>query len=118
LKQQTTLLPLERGATDPVASRMHTPRAKRDPVSTGALIAVISIVLNLLLPYLIVVRSQFQPSHCTRRYAPLWCVHRILSINGADHQLLGLNPFQMRQYFLQTSARERVQHAERLVQQQ
>jgi len=24
---------LERGATDPVALRMHTPRAKRDPVS-------------------------------------------------------------------------------------
>ena len=96
------MLALERGATDPVALRMHTPRAKRDPVSPGAPIAAISIVLNLLLLYLIVVRSQFQPSHGTRRYALLWCDHRILCLNGAHHQLLGLNPFQMMQYLLQT----------------
>jgi len=101
------LLALERGATDPVASRMHTSRAKRDPVSPWrTAIAAISMVLNLFLLYLIVVRSQFQPSHSACRCAPLRCGHRILCLNGAHHQPIGLSPFQIMQYFLQIPARE------------
>lgn len=50
------LLALERGATNPLATRPPAPLAKRDPVSLWRAVAAVSIVLNLLLLYLIVVR--------------------------------------------------------------
>lgn len=49
-------LALERGASNPIAPRSPMPLAKRDPVALWRAITVISIVLNLLLLYLIVVR--------------------------------------------------------------
>ena len=50
------LLALERGAARPLAAPTATPLATRDPLSMWRTIAVASIVLNLLLLYLIVVR--------------------------------------------------------------
>lgn len=50
------LLALERGATRPLAARGHTPLVKRDPITLWRAIAAVSIVLNLLLLYLIVIR--------------------------------------------------------------
>lgn len=50
------LLALERGASNPAAQYSPAPLAKRDPVSLWRTIAVISLVLNLLMLYLIVVR--------------------------------------------------------------
>lgn len=50
------LLALERGATRPLAAPASTPLAKRDPLSLWKTVAAVSIVLNLLLLYLIVVR--------------------------------------------------------------
>jgi serine/threonine protein phosphatase PrpC len=50
------LLALERGATNPLPVRITVPIAKRDPVSVWRAVAVISVVLNLLLLYLIVIR--------------------------------------------------------------
>lgn len=50
------LLALERGASNPVAPRSPTPLAKRDPVALWRAVAAVSIVLNLLLLYLLVVR--------------------------------------------------------------
>lgn len=50
------LLALERGASNPAAPRSPMPLAKRDPVALWRAAAAISIVLNLLLLYLIVVR--------------------------------------------------------------
>ncbi|HEY0847848.1 MAG TPA: bifunctional protein-serine/threonine kinase/phosphatase [Noviherbaspirillum sp.] len=50
------LLALERGASNPVPARKHTPLVKRDPAALWRAVAAISIVLNLLLLYLIVVR--------------------------------------------------------------
>ena len=50
------LIALERGASNPVAPRSPTPLAKRDPVALWCATATVSIVLNLLLLYLVVVR--------------------------------------------------------------
>lgn len=50
------LLALERGASRPLAARPATPLAQRDAFSVWRMIAVASIVLNLLLIYLIMVR--------------------------------------------------------------
>jgi serine/threonine protein kinase len=50
------LLALERGATRPLAARGHTPLMKRDPITLWRAIAAVSIVLNLLLLYLIVIK--------------------------------------------------------------
>jgi serine/threonine protein phosphatase PrpC len=50
------LLALERGASAPLPSRAATPIARRDPVSMWRAIALISLVFNLLLLYLIVIR--------------------------------------------------------------
>jgi serine/threonine protein phosphatase PrpC len=50
------LLALERGASNPVSPRSATPLAKRDPVALWRTTATVSIVLNLLLLYLVVVR--------------------------------------------------------------
>lgn len=50
------LLALERGASAPVAPRTATPLAKRDPLALWRAVAAVSIVLNLLMLYLIVVR--------------------------------------------------------------
>lgn len=50
------LLALERGASHPLAAPAATPLAKRDPASLWRAVAVVSIVLNLLMLYLIVVR--------------------------------------------------------------
>ncbi|MGH8809752.1 MAG: protein kinase domain-containing protein, partial [Noviherbaspirillum sp.] len=50
------LLTLERGASNPILARAPTPLAKRDPVALWRAVAAVSIVLNLLLLYLIVVR--------------------------------------------------------------
>jgi serine/threonine protein phosphatase PrpC len=50
------LIALERGASNPVPARSPTPLAKRDPVSLWRTVAVISVVLNLLLLYIVVVR--------------------------------------------------------------
>ena len=50
------LLALERGATRPLAAPAVTPLVKRDPLSMWRAVAAVSIVLNLLLLYLIVVR--------------------------------------------------------------
>lgn len=49
------LLALERGASNPAPARAHRPLAKRDPVALWRAVAAISIVINLLLLYLIVV---------------------------------------------------------------
>lgn len=49
------LLALERGASNPAPARTHRPLAKRDPVALWRAVAAISIVINLLLFYLIVV---------------------------------------------------------------
>lgn len=49
------LLALERGASNPVPVRKHTPLARRDPAALWRAVAAISIVLNLLMLYLIVV---------------------------------------------------------------
>lgn len=48
------LIALERGASNPVSVRMVTPLAKRDPAGLWRAIAVISLVINLLLLYLLV----------------------------------------------------------------
>jgi serine/threonine protein phosphatase PrpC len=50
------LVSLERGPGNPSAPRGTVPLAKRDPVSLWRAVAAISIVLNLLLLYLLVVR--------------------------------------------------------------
>jgi serine/threonine protein phosphatase PrpC len=50
------LLALERGATRPLSAPAASPLAKRNPLSLWRAVAIISIVLNLLLLYLIVVR--------------------------------------------------------------
>lgn len=50
------LLALERGASNPLPARGHKPLVKRDPVALWRAVAAISIVLNLLLLYVIVVR--------------------------------------------------------------
>lgn len=50
------LLALERGAANPLTARGPTPLAKRDPLTLWRAVAAISIVLNLLLLYLLVVR--------------------------------------------------------------
>jgi hypothetical protein len=50
------VLALERGASNPIPARSPTPLATRDPLALWRAIAVISIVLNLLLLYLLVVR--------------------------------------------------------------
>jgi serine/threonine protein phosphatase PrpC len=50
------LLALERGAANPLPGLPATPLAKRDPLSLWRAVAVMSIVMNLLLLYLIVVR--------------------------------------------------------------
>ncbi len=50
------LLALERGANSPLAPRSSMPLAKRDPVALWRTVAAISLVLNVLLLYLIVVR--------------------------------------------------------------
>lgn len=50
------LLALERGAASPLPGLPATPLAKRDPLSLWRAVAVMSIVMNLLLLYLIVVR--------------------------------------------------------------
>lgn len=50
------LLALERGPANPHGPRSPSPLAKRDPVSLWRGIAVMSIVLNLLLLYLLVMR--------------------------------------------------------------
>jgi serine/threonine protein phosphatase PrpC len=50
------LIALERGASNPVSARSPTPLVKRDPVSLWRAVAVISVVLNLLLLYIVVVR--------------------------------------------------------------
>jgi serine/threonine protein phosphatase PrpC len=50
------LLALERGASNPMPARAPAPLAKRDPVSLWRMVAVISVVMNLLLLYIIVVR--------------------------------------------------------------
>lgn len=50
------LLALERGATRPLATPAATPLVNRDPLSLWRAIAAVSIVLNLLLLYLVVVR--------------------------------------------------------------
>ncbi|WP_334188279.1 bifunctional protein-serine/threonine kinase/phosphatase [Noviherbaspirillum sp.] len=49
------LLALERGAANPLPGLPATPLAKRDPLSLWRAVAVMSIVMNLLLLYLIVV---------------------------------------------------------------
>lgn len=49
------LLALERGAASPLPGLPATPLAKRDPLSLWRAVAVMSIVMNLLLLYLIVV---------------------------------------------------------------
>jgi len=50
------LLALERGATRPLATRGTTPLIERDPITLWRIIAAASIVLNILLLYLIVIR--------------------------------------------------------------
>jgi serine/threonine protein phosphatase PrpC len=50
------LLALERGATRPLPASVPKPLAKRNPVLLWRSIAVISVVLNLLLLYLLVMR--------------------------------------------------------------
>lgn len=50
------LIALERGPQGPSLQRSHAPLAKRDPVSLWRSVAVASIVINLLLLYLIVMR--------------------------------------------------------------
>ncbi|MES2537049.1 MAG: protein kinase [Pseudomonadota bacterium] len=50
------LLALERGATQPLHAPASIPLAKRDPLSLWRAIAAVSLVLNLLLLYLLVVR--------------------------------------------------------------
>jgi serine/threonine protein phosphatase PrpC len=50
------LLALERGPRNPLPARAPTPLAKRDPEALWRAIAAVSVVLNLLLLYLIVVR--------------------------------------------------------------
>lgn len=49
------LLALERGPSNPPAQRQTAPLAKRDPAGLWRAVAVISIVLNLLLLYLLVI---------------------------------------------------------------
>ncbi len=50
------LLALERGASRPIAAIAPKPLAERDPVSLWRAVAAISIVVNILLLYLLVVR--------------------------------------------------------------
>lgn len=50
------LIALERGASNPLPARSVTPLARRDPAGLWRAVAVISIVLNLLLLYLLVAR--------------------------------------------------------------
>ncbi|MFD2270950.1 hypothetical protein ACFS07_06950 [Undibacterium arcticum] len=50
------LLALERGASRPLAAPAPTPLVRRDPVSLWRTVAIVSLVLNLLLLYLIAVR--------------------------------------------------------------
>ncbi|HWV63639.1 MAG TPA: bifunctional protein-serine/threonine kinase/phosphatase [Oxalicibacterium sp.] len=50
------LLALERGATRPLAAPAPKPLAERDPLSLWRAIAVISLIINLLLLYLLIVR--------------------------------------------------------------
>jgi len=50
------LIALERGASNPLPARSVTPLARRDPAGLWRAIAVMSMVLNLLLLYLLVVR--------------------------------------------------------------
>jgi hypothetical protein len=50
------LVSLERGPGNPSVPRGTMPLAKRDPVSLWRAVAAISVVLNLLLLYLLVVR--------------------------------------------------------------
>ncbi|WP_136417701.1 bifunctional protein-serine/threonine kinase/phosphatase [Herbaspirillum sp. ST 5-3] len=50
------LVALGRGASNPPAPRVAAPLAKRDPVALWRAVAVISIVINLLLIYLIAAR--------------------------------------------------------------
>ena len=50
------LIALERGPQSPSMPRSHVPLAKRDPVGLWRSVAVVSIVINLLLLYLIVAR--------------------------------------------------------------
>jgi serine/threonine protein kinase len=50
------LLALERGPRNPLPARAPTPLAERDPVALWRAIAAVSLVLNVLLLYLIVVR--------------------------------------------------------------
>ncbi|KIF81296.1 bifunctional protein-serine/threonine kinase/phosphatase [Noviherbaspirillum autotrophicum] len=51
------LLALERGASGPIAARPAMPLAKRDPAALWRAVAAVSIVANLLLLYLAVVRG-------------------------------------------------------------
>ena len=50
------LLALERGASRSLAAPVHTPLAQRDPLFIWRTVAVISLVLNLLLLYVLLVR--------------------------------------------------------------
>ncbi|MEC4720153.1 bifunctional protein-serine/threonine kinase/phosphatase [Noviherbaspirillum sp. CPCC 100848] len=50
------LIALERGASNPVPARSVTPLAKRDPAGLWRAVAVSSVVLNLLMLYLLVMR--------------------------------------------------------------
>ncbi|HEY8608851.1 MAG TPA: bifunctional protein-serine/threonine kinase/phosphatase [Noviherbaspirillum sp.] len=50
------LLALERGASNPPAARQAMPLAQRDPVATWRAVAAVSIVLNLLMLYLLMLR--------------------------------------------------------------
>lgn len=50
------LLALERGASNPLNVQPRTPLASRDPLALWRAIALISVVLNVLLLYLLVVR--------------------------------------------------------------
>ncbi|HYD63450.1 MAG TPA: bifunctional protein-serine/threonine kinase/phosphatase [Noviherbaspirillum sp.] len=50
------LIALERGASNPIAPRGPVPLAKRDPLALWRAVAAVSIVMNLLLLYLVVVR--------------------------------------------------------------
>ena len=50
------LLALERGATRPLVAPPPTPLVRRDSVSLWRTVAIVALVLNLLLLYLIAVR--------------------------------------------------------------
>ena len=50
------LLALERGPANPAAPRGPAPLARRDPLALWRAAAAVSVVINLLLLYLLVVR--------------------------------------------------------------